>query len=233
MKEKLFDDREAMTNSLFNDLSEIIEQACREKDRLSIMLSGGSTPRPLYQKLSQANLCWNKIQLGLVDERWVETSHPASNAGFINSSLLQNKAAETSFQTMKNNAATAVEGLAVCNREYAKLPCPFDICLLGMGPDGHTASLFPGAKGLEEALNTDSLCAAITAQQSEVTGDFVERMTLTRSAILNSRKLILLMSGNDKWSVYQKAKAKPATKQLPISFFIQQNQVPMDVYWSP
>ena len=75
--------------------------------------------------------------------------------------------------------------------------------------------------------------AAIRAIRSEVTGDNIERMTMTPWSLLQSRRLILLITGNDKWDIYQQARDKPASQAVPVSLFLQQNEVPVEVYWSP
>jgi 6-phosphogluconolactonase len=230
--EHLFDDRAAMTEALYKVFITDITQAINLNQQATILLSGGSTPVPLYQKLSTANLDWQKINTALVDERWVKTSNVASNERLLAENLYCNTTSYICFTGMKNEKPSAFAAEAECNTRYAKLPSPFTLCLLGMGPDGHTASLFPGAKGLEQALNAEQHCAAIQAVSSETTGEFVERMTMTRWGILKSRKIILLITGDDKWEVYQQARNSPASVDLPVSFFLHQDAVPVDVYWT-
>ncbi len=102
-----------------------------------------------------------------------------------------------------------------------------------MGPDGHTASLFPKARGLDRALASTDLCAAIEAKPSKVTGEFVQRMSLTPSAILKAKKIVLLITGDDKWSVYQQAKSISDVTEMPVAAILQQVDVDLDVYWAP
>lgn len=171
--------------------------------------------------------------MALVDERWVDIDHDKSNEAFIRQTLLQNKAAQANLLGMKNSALSAADGLARCELEYQKLPSPFDVTVLGMGPDGHTASLFPHAQGLPESLETSNLCSAINAIKSEVTGDCTERMTLSLKGILNSRHLLLLISGDEKLATYRAALAGDDIEQMPVRAVLQQDQVPVIVYWAP
>ena len=158
---------------------------------------------------------------------------PASNERLLRENLLVEQAAEANFTAMKNDAATPFEGVSACNDAYAGLPAPYAVCVLGMGPDGHTASLFPGAEGLDEAISGKQHCAAIRAQRSDVTGDNLERMTMTPWSLLQSRKLLLLITGEDKWQVYRQARDGGVTAELPVSLLLHQQQAPVVVYWSP
>ena len=228
IKEQLFDDREAATDAVYRVFVDELQRL-----PATLLLSGGSTPGPLYRKLSQADLDWERISVALVDERWVEPGHAASNERLLRETLLCRHAAEARFVGLYSGNESAISGQADSNARYAALPRPYRICLLGMGSDGHTASLFPGAQGLDAALESQQYCAPIRARRSEVTGEFVERMTMTPWAILQSEKLILLISGEDKWETYRRARYNGANATLPISLFIHQNRVPLEVYWSP
>ena len=227
--EHKYADRESM----LEDLYQVFIKDLQQQSPATLLLSGGSTPGPLYRKLSDARLDWANINVALVDERWVGTDHAASNERLLRETLLTNHAAEANFVGMKNGHQSPFDGQAGCSARYASLPRPYSICLLGMGPDGHTASLFPGAEGLDAAVDSKQFCAAIRAQQSEVTGNYVERMTMTPWSILQSRRLILLFTGDDKWRVYQQALQNGASSDLPVSLFVDQNVVPVDVFWAP
>ncbi len=223
-----FTDRTEMIDALYQVFVEDLLQL-----PATLLLSGGSTPGPLYQKLSGAELDWSRISIALVDERWVETDHAASNERMLREKLLLDNAIQANFIGMKNGHRSPLDGQAGCNARYARLPKPYRICLLGMGVDGHTASLFPRAEALDTALGSQQCCAAIRAIPSEVTGEFVERMTMTPWSILQSEKLILLITGEDKWQVFQQAIESGITNDLPISTFIHQAQIPLEVYWAP
>ena len=227
-----FDSREALIDALFKLIVDDLERSLQQKDGASLLLSGGSTPTPLYRRLATADLQWDKVQLALIDERWVSTDHAASNEKLVRDSLIQDKAANAHLTGMKNAARSAAEGLADCNNSYAKLPGPYTLGLLGMGNDGHTASLFPQATGLEQAIASTQYCAAIRARRSEVTGDYLDRMTMTPNAILQSERLILLITGEDKWSKLKAVENIEDTTLAPVSIFTQSSKL-LEVYWAP
>jgi len=104
-----------------------------------------------------------------------------------------------------------------------------------MGHDGHIASLFPNSTGLEAALDlkNENLCCAIQARCSDVTGENTERMSLTLNGILQARQIILLITGEEKLKVYENGLSSTDFKQLPVSAVLQQQRVPVDVYWAP
>lgn len=233
--ERLFENRVEMIAALQAECEAALNAAIDDRGEATFMVSGGSTPEPLYKALSDADLNWESVYVALVDERWVDFQHDKSNEAFTVKHLIQDKAAAANVVGMKNSAATAVEGLADCEAAYQQLAQPFDITILGMGSDGHTASLFPHAQGLAEALDPESkqLCAAITAQQSDVTGAIVERMTLSLTGLLQSKVLILLITGDEKLAVLRAAQAGTEVSEMPIRAVLQQQQVPVVVYWAP
>lgn len=233
--EKLFNSRDEMIAALQEECLTAMREAIDERGEATFMVSGGSSPEPLYKALSSAELNWESVYVALVDERWVDIDHEKSNEAFIVRTLMQNNAARANLVGMKNTAATPQEGVNDCEAAYQQLAQPFDVTILGMGSDGHTASFFPHAHGLAEALdlNNENLCAAITAHQSEVTGTAVERMTLTMSGLLRSRSLLLLITGEEKLNVLRQAQAGTDVSEMPVRAVLQQQQVPLTVYWAP
>jgi len=235
VSEYLFENRAAMIAALQAECETALRSAIDDRGEATFMVSGGGTPEPLYKALSQVDLNWEAVYVALVDERWVEFEHEKSNEAFTVKHLIQNKAAVANLIGMKNSAETAAEGLADCESAYQQLAQPFDMTILGMGSDGHTASLFPHAQGLDAALNPDSeeLCAAIIAKKSEVTGDIVERMTLSLAGLLRSKILVLLITGEEKLAVLRAAQAGTDVKEMPIRAVLQQQRVPVAIYWAP
>lgn len=208
---------------------ETLSQNLKKYPDVSLLLSGGRTPLPYYELLAKAKLPWQRIHLALVDERWVDSSNPASNETCIRQAFRDNDIALRNFTTMKTPASRASVAVAECNMRYMSLPWPPALGILGMGSDGHTASLFPHADGLEQALNSTAFCAAIAASESAVTGKYTERMTLTLMALLQCEQLVLFITGEDKWHVYQQARLRE-TLELPVSYVLARAQK-VDVFW--
>ncbi len=233
--EYLFENRQEMIAALQVVCVTALNEAIDERGEATFMVSGGSTPEPLYQSLSKVELDWESVYVALVDERWVDVDHDKSNEAFTLKHLIQNNAAVANLIGMKNTAETAQEGLADCEAAYQQLAQPFAVTILGMGSDGHTASFFPHAIGLESALNPASaeLCAAITAKQSDVTGAITNRMTLSMTGLLHSRSLLLLITGDEKLAVLRLAQAGTDVNEMPIRAVLQQQQVPVSIYWAP
>lgn len=231
--EKFFDNKEALTAALSSSLEQSLREGIKDDGRAVLMVSGGSSPKAAYEHLSTLDLQWQSVDVAMVDERWVEPSHEKSNEAFIKNTLLQNFGEKANFITMKNDADTAQQGVEKCEAAYNRLKKPFDVTILGMGPDGHTASLFPNAQGLEHGLTTHDTVCAINAIESDVTGSITERMTLTLNAIAQSKVVKLLISGEEKLAVYNEAKAGGDEKNMPLRAVINHPNINLEVYWAP
>ncbi|MBS3964531.1 MAG: 6-phosphogluconolactonase [Methylomonas sp.] len=235
MKEFFFEQRHHLINALVAECQDVLAEALSKHGVATLLVSGGTTPAPLYEALSKADLNWKKIKIALVDERWVDASHNASNEALIRRTLLTNNARTAEFIGMKTAAATAAEGQKETEANYRKLPQPFSLVLVGMGGDGHTASLFPKGEGTVEALRTDNdkLTTAIKARQSEITGANTERLSMTVAGLLKSERIIILFTGEDKLAVFNLAQKPGPVEELPIRALIHQTEVPVELYWAP
>jgi 6-phosphogluconolactonase len=200
------------------------------RGRASLVLSGGRTPALMLACLATQALDWARVQVTLADERWVGADDPASNERLVRSALLRDAAAPAQLVGMKNEAPTAADGAAAAWQAIAALPRPFDVIVLGMGDDGHTASLFPGSAGLAASLDLQAApgCVAVWPPAAPH-----ERLSLNLAALLQARRVCIQISGAHKWQVYQRATAPGATEELPIRALLRQHQVPVTVYWCP
>ena len=204
-----------------------LEQAIATHGVATLALSGGRSPRPVLESLSASLSDWSKVIVTLVDERWVDPTDADSNEQLVRDSLLQGPAAAARFVPMKNAAADAYLGQPAAEADLAALPWPLDIILLGMGDDGHTASLFPQAKELDEGLSSTALTIAVTPPAAPH-----QRLSLTAHAILSSRHIFLQISGPAKKAVYDRALAGGPVEELPIRIALCQDAVPVEVWIS-
>ncbi|MFK2899602.1 6-phosphogluconolactonase [Dyella jejuensis] len=192
-----------------------------------IAVSGGSTPKRLFEKLSNEILDWSRVTVTLVDERWVPDSDERSNARLVESLLLQRGAADADFVPLYVEAATPEAGIGEVRTRLAALKQPFDVVVLGMGPDGHTASFFPGGDRLGEALDTSNT-ALVLPMRAPGAGE--PRITFTLPVLLKARALYLHIQGEDKREVLDQA--EQANSQLPIASVLR-DAPQLDIYWCP
>ena len=224
-----FDNRDMLFQKLLQDVMGGLSSALDKKSRASMLLSGGTSPGALYQMMAEQELDWSKVWFGLSDERWVSPDHPDSNEKLVGKTLLTGKAVEANFIGLKSAGQDVVQGSVESNRLLKGLPMPFDIVLLGMGLDGHTASLFPDSADTPAALEEGNkmLCHPIR----RAAGD-VPRISMTLNSLVNSEEIKLLIFGASKWEVYQQARAEKSDSQ-PVSHLLHQTKTPVSVYWAP
>lgn len=208
-------------------------RAVKKHGITTLFLSGGSTPGPVYQRLSSCALDWSQINIAQVDDRWVGLADPGSNAALLKKTILKNKAAKAPFIRMKSRHKTAERGQSTVEAVYRKLPMSGSVAVLGMGADGHICSWFPNASGLQQALNpaNDNYVQAIFARRSKITGPYLERMTLTLSALNKCESSLLLISGSEKRKVIEKALTTGNT-ELPVSHFIKSAGNRLRIMWA-
>lgn len=188
-------------------LRDRLKRATNTNARTTLYLSGGSTPGPIYSRLSTEQLAWSKISIAQVDDRWVGLDDPGSNATLIKKTILKNKAAKAVFVRIKSHHRSAAAGQERVNESYKSLIMKNSVAVLGMGMDGHVCSWFPNSNGIEAALDpaNDNIVEAILAKRSKVTGPYLERMTLTLRALKQCGSVLLLIKGEDKKELLQNA----------------------------
>ncbi len=225
-----FSDRQALVKELAGKVASLLALSVEKKGRASLAVSGGTTPVALFEHLSGMDIPWKDVVIFPVDERWVEPDDADSNERLVRTHLLKDRAADAKFFGMKNSAATAGQGEEACEELLKKVPLPFDVLILGMGGDGHTASLFPGAEKLAAAtdMNSGRKCMAL----APVTAPH-ERMSLTLPVIISASNIFLHIVGEEKKKVLEKALEDGPAEEMPIRFVLRNTKRPVEVYWAP
>jgi len=228
--EHRFPDSHALMRALSGEIQVDLAEAIAARDAASLVVSGGTTPGGLFDILCSETLDWGRVWVTLSDERWVDAATEASNENLVRTRLLKSQAAPARFIGLKNPAATPEAGVDWSWRALTRMPRPYDVVLLGMGPDGHIASLFPGSLGLARALDPAAApaCVAMNALSPPHA-----RISQNLAALLDSRRIVLLITGEEKWAVYQRAKTPGSISELPVRAILHQQSTPIDVYWSP
>lgn len=224
----IYENADALTSAFAEKLVAILENGIAANGRASLVVSGGRTPVALFQQLSNADVEWAKVDVTLADERWVDETDDASNTKLVKTHLIQNKAAAANFVVMKtpqDNAENAVEEVEAL---IAGMAQPFDALILGMGEDGHTASLFPCSAQLVAGLDMESGRTCIATQPTTAPH---QRMSLTLPALLNSKNIFLHLTGEKKMQVLDDAVANAAETEKPITAVI--NRAPVTLMWAP
>ncbi len=196
----------------------------------SLVVSGGRTPAAMFAQLAQQPIEWERVQVTLADERWVGVDDPASNEALVRAALLRERASTAQLIGMKNDAPTPAAGADATWRSIDAMAQPFDVVILGMGDDGHTASLFPGSDGLAAALDPAAAPACVAMRPPAAAH---ARLSLNLAALLRARRICIQICGAGKWQVYQRALAAGPIEELPVRAILHQQSVPVDVYWCP
>ena len=227
-----YDDEARLAANLADLIAKRLSQGIAMTGAASLVCSGGTTPGPVYRELSGHDLDWDRVWVTGSDERWLPPEDPGSIDHLLHDTLLQGAAAAARFVPLKTEEAYPQDAEAHVHAHLRDMPRPFDVTLLGMGADGHTASLFPHAEGLAKALDVSepALARAIQAPTS-VTSP--ARMSLTLRALLDSRLIVLLFRGHDKLEVFETAKLAEDALAVPVSAVLRQGQVPVEVFWAP
>jgi 6-phosphogluconolactonase len=227
-----FADAQSMIAHLADEIVRRLDAGVRDHGHASLVVSGGTTPGALFDTLCERDAPWDKVRITLSDERWIAPDEDGSNEKLVRTRLLRGKAASARFVAMKTQDAKPEDAQAAIDRAIAAMPRPFDVTLLGMGDDGHTASLYPHAPELKAALNVEApaLAHAVHAQSATATG---ERMTLTLRAILESQWIAILIQGDAKLKTYRDAEKGADVREMPVRSVLAQSRVPVEVFWAP
>lgn len=198
--------------------------------RARLLLSGGRTPAPIYRAVAQAQLDWSLVDVGLVDERWLRPDDPDSNTFLVRESLLRDGAEEAHFEEMTRFGRSLDDAVAAANLHARR---PAGVVTLGMGDDGHTASLFPGMADFDAAIADPRAYIKVDATGCPVAGAWSRRISLTPAGLAPAHTRLLLMRGAGKRKVFERALAGDDVAELPIRIALQPDGPPLQVHWCP
>ena len=214
--------------ALAHHIAHAIQQRLATAAETALVVSGGSTPENCYRELASTDLPWHRVHVVLSDERCVPPDHPASNEGMIRRILLQGHAKAARFVSLFDGELPPDRRVDLLRRTLGALPLPFAATLLGMGVDGHFASLFPATAGLSEGLNLDSDQPCLVMEPA---ASPQARITLTLTTLLQSDEILLLFFGADKRAVFEEATRDP--DRYPVGRLLHQQRTPVRVFSAP
>ena len=229
LERREFADGGALALAFADWTADILHRAIAARGAALLAVSGGATPARYFLELSKCPLDWSRISITLADERRVADDSPRSNARLVRAQLLQNRAVAANFVPLADSRLTAEQELISAQARIATLPLPADLVVLGMGEDGHTASWFPHAQGLAEAMDpaARALVAPITPP-----GALEPRLTLTGRIILRARKLALQIEGPAKIATLERALELGPVEDMPIRAPLRQSADRMTIFES-
>jgi 6-phosphogluconolactonase len=191
----------------------LLQKSVDERGEAVLIVSGGTTPKRFFAALALSEIDWARVTITLADERCVADDNPRSNARLVRETLLRDHAAAARFAPLADSRLSPEQELAAANARIADLPLPADLVVLGMGDDGHTASWFPGADNLDEAIDFGARSLVLPMRAPAAPEP---RLTLTARVILRARALALHIEGADKLETLARALGPGPIVQMPI-----------------
>ncbi|WP_408611031.1 6-phosphogluconolactonase [Caulobacter hibisci] len=225
-KIEVFPTRDALYDAAASTLANALTTTVASHGKAGFAATGGSTPEPVYQRLSTLTLPWDKVTVTLTDERFVPASDPSSNEGLVRRSLLQGEAAKAGFAPLYADPASP-EAAADAAQAGVAEALPFGVTLLGVGGDGHFASLFPGNPVLSEGLDLETERLVLAVPKGEPAPD-LPRISLTFKALIQTSLIVLLVTGEAK----RKLLEGPVDPSLPVARILDQDRVPVRILWA-
>jgi 6-phosphogluconolactonase len=215
-----------LAEALAGKVAEQLRDAIEQRGVATLVVSGGRSPVMFFQCLARQSLDWSKVVISLADERWVPVEHVDSNAGLLKRYLLVGDVAKARFIGLYRATATQQEAADEADRALAELP-PIDVLVLGMGDDGHTASLFPDSPNLTEALQVDGSRRCLPMRAPTVP---FQRLSMSRALLASARFPVLAVAGQGKLTTLRDALAGDDIAQMPIRAFLHSS---LEIYWCP
>ncbi len=225
-----FDSAQAACSALAEQIVTALRLGISWRGSASMALAGGRTPVPLFHALRDAELDWSQVSITLTDERWVPEDHPGSNAAMVRKDLLDGRAGAARFVPLYDGSPSAAAAVGNIWQNLRPIARPLDIVVLGMGEDGHFASLFPDEPALATALDpaTPPGCVAMRAPVEPR-----ERISLNLAALMQARRVFLLVTGEAKRELLLAAAHREARAQWPVTALLAQRHPMPEIYWAP
>lgn len=206
-------------------LERVATDAIEARGEALIAVSGGRTPASVFDRLARRDIDWSRVTVTLTDERWVAEDDAHSNAALVRRHLLVGPAAAARFVPLYGGEPDPHAGHDACEARLRALPLPLDAAYLGMGEDGHIASLFPGR---DDFISDTGHCVPVPAS-----ADRSARMSLTASTLLAARSVFLLFSGRAKHHCYRDARQPGPAADLPVRLLFELPQARLKVLHAP
>jgi 6-phosphogluconolactonase len=214
MPDLLFERAEELNKVFAREIVAHLRGAIATRGTANLVVSGGSTPAPLFELLTKTEIDWAKVTILLADERWVASDHPDSNEGLLKRTLLQGQASQAKFVSLISAFPDEERTLKEINAALKQIDC-FDVVILGMGNDGHTASLFPCSAELKEGLTTSA--AALMVQPATAPH---QRISLSAQRLKKTHVGFVHTVGADKAATYEAAMANNDVYARPVLTFL-------------
>ena len=224
-----FDDAQTLAHTLARDIANRLRDALTARGAALLAVSGGNTPQRFLDALAHEILDWQRVTVTLTDERRVPLVDARSNEAMVRAHLLQGPAAAAALVSL--HVPDDEDGIAEVAARIDALPLPFDAVVLGMGLDGHCASLFPGADHLESALRPDG-SARVMEMRAPAAPE--PRITLTLPALVAARAMYVLIEGRAKKGVLERClRERTPFAQAPVRAVLENARSAPHVYWCP
>jgi 6-phosphogluconolactonase len=219
MKIEVFDDSRSLAEAAAGAVVSALETGVRLNGTASLAATGGRSPGPVYDLMALAPLDWRRVRITLSDERWVDESSPESNARLVRERLLKHRAAEAVFHPLRDGEPDPETAARHASTLFNSWP-PLDAAMLGMGEDGHVASLFPGSPVLDVGLDpTAPACIAVPVGEGRPPPQ--ARLSLTIHPLINAGLVVILASGSAKRAVLERALQGGDPRELPVRAVLQ------------
>lgn len=215
-----------LAKALAQAVAEALRVAIETQGQATLVVSGGRSPIAFFEQLAQQPLDWAQVVISLADERWVPVAHPDSNEGLLRRHLLRGPAAAARFFGLYQPAANLQQAALKADQALAELP-PIDVLVLGMGDDGHTASLFPNSPNLHDALQADCPRRCLPMLAPSVPH---QRLSMTLPLLTSARLPLLALQGQGKLKTLAAALAVDEVASMPVRAFLHS---PLEIYWCP